>query len=557
MSPSMHDPGAPLHGLDEESRQMVLDVVAKIKARLLTRENILEFDRKEIFPEEIIRTLLGPDIGLQLLFLPETYGGMSGGARDCCALTREMAGVCLGVATAFFAIQLGADPLLVGGTDAQKEKWLGAIAEGRSLVAYAVTESGAGSNLAALKTKADPVCDASGSVTGYRINGSKQFISTGGYADFITLLAVTPEGPSFFVVEKGTPGFVQGKGEEKHGIRASNTSPLTFTDVFVPVENLVGGVPGQGLKQANSVFGYTRLMVAAMALGAGEAALSIAIPYAKDRVQFGSPLSEKQGYTHKLIVPHIVRFEAASSYLDEIALRIDAGDTDLQVEGAIAKLFASETANRAADDAIQALGGYGYITEFGVEKIKRDVRITCIYEGTSEILQNIIGMFRWKKTWKTKGEFYRSIAEEMGALHQNSDNAGCQYYGLAANALNKTILLAHENRLTRSQHVLFCLADMMTHVEIGASLARKAAALGAGSDPQTQKIQAASRVFAAEVAQLVYQNMLKILVGNGLFSSETFSEFLKSISCQQIPFACANTVKDMDRICDLVFNNEI
>ena len=556
MSSSVHESSAPLHGLDAESRQMVLDIVTKIKTRLLTRENILEFDRKEIFPEEIIRTLLGPDIGLQLLFIPEVYGGMGGGARDCCALTREMAGICLGVATAFFAIQLGSDPLIVGGTEEQKEKWIGAIAEGRSLVAYAVTESGAGSNLAALKTRADPICDDSGAVTGYRINGSKQFISTGGYADFITLLAVTPEGPSFFVVEKGTPGFVQGKGEEKHGIRASNTSPLTFTDVFVPVENLVGGVPGQGLKQANSVFGYTRLMVAAMALGAGEAALSIAIPYAKDRIQFGSPLSEKQGYTHKLIVPHIVRFEAASSFLDEIALRIDAGETDLQVEGAIAKLFASEAANRAADDAIQALGGYGYITEFGVEKIKRDVRITCIYEGTSEVLQNIISIFRWKKTWKTKGEFYRSIAKEMEELHQKSDLAGCLFYGIAAEALNRTILLAHENRLTRSQHVMFCLADMMTHVEVGASLARKAVALGVSSDPHVQKVQAASRIFAAEVAQLVYQNMLKILMGNGLFSSGTISEFLESFSCQQLPFAYANTVQDMDRICDLVFHNE-
>lgn len=556
MSSSVHESSAPLHGLDAESRQMVLDIVTKIKARLLTRDNILEFDRKEIFPEEIVRTLLGPDIGLQLLFIPEVYGGMGGGARDCCALTREMAGICLGVATAFFAIQLGSDPLIVGGTEEQKEKWIGAIAEGRSLVAYAVTESGAGSNLAALKTRADPICDDSGAVTGYRINGSKQFISTGGYADFITLLAVTPEGPSFFVVEKGTPGFVQGKGEEKHGIRASNTSPLTFTDVFVPVENLVGGVPGQGLKQANSVFGYTRLMVAAMALGAGEAALSIAIPYAKDRIQFGSPLSEKQGYTHKLIVPHIVRFEAASSFLDEIALRIDAGETDLQVEGAIAKLFASEAANRAADDAIQALGGYGYITEFGVEKIKRDVRITCIYEGTSEVLQNIISIFRWKKTWKTKGEFYRSIAKEMEVLHQKSDLAGCLFYGIAAEALNRTILLAHENRLTRSQHVMFCLADMMTHVEVGASLARKAAALGVNSDPHVQKVQAASRIFAAEVAQLVYQNMLKILMGNGLFSSETISEFMESISCQQLPFAYTNTVQDMDRICDLVFHNE-
>ena len=545
-----------LYGLDDESRQMVLDVVPKIKARLLTRENILEFDRKEFFPEEIIRTLLGSDIGLQLLFIPEAYGGMSGGARDCCALTREMAGICLGVATAFFAIQLGSDPLIVGGTDAQKEKWLGAIAEGRSLVAYAVTEPNAGSNLASLKTKADPVFDSTGTVIGYRINGSKQFISTGGYADFVTVLAVTPDGPSFFVVEKGTPGFVQGKGEEKHGIRASNTSPLTFTDVFVPVENLIGGVPGQGLKQANSVFGYTRLMVAAMALGAGEAALSIAIPYAKDRIQFGSPLSEKQGYTHKLIVPHIVRFEAASSYLDEVALRIDGGDTDLQVEGAIAKLFASETANRAADDAIQALGGYGYITEFGVEKIKRDVRITCIYEGTSEILQNIISMFRWKKTWKTKGAFYRSIAEEMDALHRQNDQTGCQYYAMAARALNQTILIAHEKQLTRSQHVMFCLADMVTYVEIGASLGRKAAAIGGDSDSQSQKTMAASRVFAAEVAELVYRNMLKILMGKGLFNQEDVLNIMESISCSHLSFACANTIHDMDQISAIIFQNE-
>ncbi len=556
MSSSAQVSDVQLYGLDDESRQIVLDVVPKIKARLLTRENILEFDRKEIFPEEIIRTLLGPDIGLQLLFIPEAYGGMSGGARDCCALTREMAGICLGVATAFFAIQLGADPLIVGGTDSQKEKWLGAIAEGRSLVAYAVTEPNAGSNLASLKTKADPVFDATGTVTGYQINGSKQFISTGGYADFVTVLAVTPEGPSFFVVEKGTPGFVQGKSEEKHGIRASNTSPLTFTDVFVPVENLVGEVPGQGLKQANSVFGYTRLMVAAMALGAGEAALSIAIPYAKDRIQFGSRLSEKQGYTHKLIVPHIVRFEAASSYLDEVALRIDSGDSDLQVEGAIAKLFASETANRAADDAIQALGGYGYITEFGVEKIKRDVRITCIYEGTSEILQNIISMFRWKKTWKTKGAFYRSIAEEMDTLHRQNEQAGCLYYGMAARALNQTILTAHEKQLTRSQHVMFCLADMMTYVEIGASLARKAVGVGHDNDSQRRKILTASRIFAAEVADLVYRNMLKILMGNGLFNQEDVLSILESISCQHLPFAWIKSTQDMDQISAIIFQNE-
>ena len=146
-----------LTGLDPESRQMVLDTIGQLKKRLLTKEKIFEFDQKEIFPEATIREMLGPEIGLQLLMIPEEYGGMGGGARDSCAVTREMAKICLGITTAFFAIQLGADPLIVGGTEAQKEKWLGRIAEGNALVAYAVTEPDAGSNVAAIKTKADPV----------------------------------------------------------------------------------------------------------------------------------------------------------------------------------------------------------------------------------------------------------------------------------------------------------------------------------------------------------------------------------------------------------------
>ncbi|MDY6953623.1 MAG: acyl-CoA dehydrogenase family protein, partial [Thermodesulfobacteriota bacterium] len=385
-----------LAGLDPESRQMVLDTLDMVRKRLLPKEKILELDKHETFPEEIIREMLGPEIGLQLLFIPEEFGGMGGGARDCCALTREMARICLGVATAFFAIQLGADPIVFDGTEEQKATWLGRIAEGNSLVAYAVTEAEAGSNLAALKTRAEPVKDDDGVIKGYILNGTKQFISNGGCADFLTVLARAPEGPTFFVVERGAEGFHQGKGEEKHGIRASNTSPLTFDDVFVPVENLLGGVPGRGLKQANMVFGHTRLMVAALGIGAGETALKIMLEYAKERIQFGTPLSEKQGYTHKLVVPNAVRLEAAVAYAEEQATRLDAGEKDLQVEGSIAKYFGSEAANRAAEDAVQGLGGYGYIAEYEVEKIKRDVKITCIYEGTSEIQQSIIAMFRWK-----------------------------------------------------------------------------------------------------------------------------------------------------------------
>jgi alkylation response protein AidB-like acyl-CoA dehydrogenase len=540
-------------GLDPELRQMVIDTIRQLRNRLLTQEKILEYDKNEFFPEETIREMLGPDIGLQLLFIPEAYGGMGGGTRDCCAVTLEMCKICLGVGTAFFAIQLGSDPLLVGGTEEQKAKWLGKIAEGNTLVAYAVTEAGAGSNLAAIKTKAEPVTDDAGEVTGYIINGTKQFISTGGYADFITLLASTPEGPSFFVVEKGTPGFVQGKGEEKHGIRASNTSPLSFTDVFVPVDNLIGGVSGQGMKQANKVFGYTRLMVAAMGLGALEAALEIVIPYAKERIQFGSPLSEKQGYTHKLVVPHAVRLQAAKAYLDEVALRIDFGEEDLHVEGSISKYFATESANKAADDAIQALGGYGYICEFEVEKIKRDVKITCIYEGTSEIQQNIISTFRWKNTRKSKGEFYGSIVSEMEKLDTVVGDVGCRLYGLSAGVLNETIMRVHDNRLTRQQYVMFNLADMMTHVEVGASLARKAVALTEAGGPEAETIKIMSRIFADEVAQLVTRNALKILMGSGVFDQKAVSDFMETVSYNELFFSGQNIINDMDMVADILF----
>jgi alkylation response protein AidB-like acyl-CoA dehydrogenase len=542
-----------LAGLDLESRQMVLDTIAQLKKRVLTKERILEFDRKEQFPEDVIREMLGPEIGLQLLMIPEVYGGLGGGARDSCAVTREMAKVCLGITTAFFAIQLGADPIIVGATEAQKQKWLGKIAGGEALVAYAVTEPNAGSNVAAITTKADPVTDAAGKVTGYRINGAKQFISTGGYADFITVLAIAPEGPTFFIMEKDTPGYQRGKGEEKHGIRASNTSPLTFTDAFVPIENLIGGIPGQGLKQANEVFGYTRLMVASMALGAGEAALEIAIPYAKERIQFKTPLAEKQGYTHKLIVPNVVRLAAAEAYIDEVAERLDAGEKDLEVEGSIAKWYATEAGNRAAEDCMQALGGYGYITEYGVEKIKRDVRITTIYEGTSEIQQSIISTFRWKKSRKTKGGFYGSIAAEMERLATSAPGCGGDFFALAARALNHLIVVADTGRLTRQQIVMFDLADLMAHVEVGAATARKAAALAAAGEPQAERAALTARIFAWEACQVFTRNIPRVLTGTGEIDPAAVAQSLGETRFNEIAGSCPNVIRDMDRMADLVF----
>jgi alkylation response protein AidB-like acyl-CoA dehydrogenase len=408
-----------LYGLDIESRQMVLETVRQLKKRLLTPEKIAEFDRAEIFPEDTIREMLGPEIGLQLLMIPEEYGGLGGGARDSCAITREMAKICLGITTAFFAIQLGADPIIVGGTEAQKQKWLGKIAAGEALVAYAVTEPDAGSNVVSIKTKAEPVAADSGKITGYKINGTKQFISTGGYADFITLLANTPEGATFFIIEKDTDGYLPGKGEEKHGIRASNTSPLTLSDVFVPVENVIGGVTGQGLKQASKVFGYTRLMVASMALGGGEAALDIVIPYAKERIQFKTPLSEKQGYTHKLVVPHAVRLSAATTYIDEVATRLDAGEQDLEVEGSIAKLFATETANKAADDAMrwEATDISGSMAS---RKLKETLKLPVFMKARVKSSKTLSALFAGRKHVKQKGLFMKALPKKWTLSNRNA-----------------------------------------------------------------------------------------------------------------------------------------
>ena len=176
---------------------------------------------------------------------------------------------------------------------------------------------------------------------------------------------------------------------------------------------------------------------------------------------------------------------------------LDSSSDDLQVEGAIGKYFATETADHLANDCIQALGGYGYIREFGVEKIKRDVKITCIYEGTSEIQQSIISTFRWKTSRKSKGAYYGRIVEEMLILDQSQADAGCRFYGLAARALNHVIDYAHTHRLTRQQAVMFDLADMMTHVEVGAAMARKAVRMANEGAAEAEKFKAMARVFAS------------------------------------------------------------
>ena len=466
--------------ITKKTLKLSLKSLKEFAKKRLPDQVLIELDERDECPVEIVRDMCSPDqLGIQLLFIPEEYGGFGGGAFDVYCVCEAMAAIDLGIATSVLATFLGSDPITVGATPEQKKTWLGRIADEGLLFAYGATEPDAGSDLGALRTTADRVVDGD-RITGYKISGLKQWISNGGIADAYTILASTAAGPSWFVVEKGAAGFTHDKPENKHGIRTSNTAALALENVYVDADRLIGGVEGQGLLQAQAVFGYTRLMVAAFGLGAGWAALDRAIPYSTKRIQAGSPLSEKQGYTHKLIVPHVARLEAARAYIEETAERIDAGEGSLNTEGAIAKYMATEAGNQAAEASIQALGGYGYTHEYMVEKIKRDVRITTIYEGTSEIMEMTISRDRWQLHLKTRGQYYHDLAKQSEALHAQHPTVGADNAALALHALAEILERARVARLTRFQHVLLRLGELIAYAECAASLARRAARCAEG-----------------------------------------------------------------------------
>jgi len=527
----------------------------------LPDEKLIELDEKDECPLDVVRDMCSPDqLGIQLLFVPEDCGGFGGGAFDVYLVCEEMARIDLGVATGVLATFLGSDPITVGATPEQKKHWLSRIAEEGILFAYGATEPEAGSDLGSLRTTADPVI-RDGKVVGYKINGSKQWISNGGIADAYTVLANTPGGPSWFIVEKGAAGFSHDEPEDKHGIRLSNTAALAFSDVYVDADRLVGGVEGQGLLQAQAVFGYTRLMVAAFGLGAGWSALDRAIPYSTKRIQAGAPLSEKQGYTHKLIVPHVARLEASRAYIEETAERIDAGkEGSLNTEGAIAKYMATEAGNAAAEASIQALGGYGYTHEYMVEKISRDVRITTIYEGTSEIMEMTISRDRWQNHLKTRGQYYHGQAKAMEVLHARHPKIGADVAALALHGLAEVMEKARIARLTRFQHILLRLGEWIAYAETAACLCRRAALLADGklNEKANRRFDAAalaamSRIFAREAALKIAAEALRWVIGAGGVSEADLPAFEASLGLPAIHRAQAGLIADSDYIADVLY----
>ncbi len=546
-------------GLDSETMEMVLDSIGMFAEAELPDHTLLELDAEDRFPEDIVRGMCGDVLGVSLLFIPEEYGGMGGGSFDVYRVCEKMAAIDLGVATGVLATFLGSDPIVFGGTEDQRAHWLGRIAEEGLLMAYGATEPEAGSDLAAMKTTAERI-EEDGQVVGYRISGNKQWISNGGYADVYTILALAPDGPSWFVVDRETEGFSQGKPEDKHGIRASNTAALSLMGVEVGADRLVGGAEGLGLAQAQAVFGYTRLMVAAFGLGAGWAALDRAIPYSAERIQAGGPLSEKQGFTHKLIIPHVCRLEAARAYIEETAARLDAGETGLNTEGAIAKYLASEAGNAAADAAIQAHGGYGYTKEYMVEKIKRDVRITTIYEGTSEIMEMTISRDRWQQHLKSSGGFYRDAAGALDGLHGTHPECGADVAALAHRALAEIMEAARLHRLTRNQHLLFRLGELVAYVECAGALARRAASAADGALPakadtrlDQKALAAASRVFAREAARRVAQDGVANLLGAADPGALDASQLAHAVGLDRILAAQTGGLADMGAVAEAVY----
>lgn len=546
--------------ISKKTLKLSLKSLREFAKSRLKDEKLRELDERDECPLDIVRAMCSPDgLAIQLLFIPEEFGGMGGGAFDVYCICEEMAHIDLGIATSVLATFLGSDPITVGGTPEQKKEWLSRIADEGILFAYGATEPEAGSDLGSLRTTADRVMEGD-RIVSYKINGNKQWISNGGIADAYTVLANTPAGPSWFVVEKDTEGFAHDEPENKHGIRLSNTAALSFTDVVIPVTRLIGGAEGQGLLQAQLVFGYTRLMVAAFGLGAGWAAIDRTLPYAKKRIQAGAPLSEKQGYTHKLIVPNVVRLEAARAYIEETAERIDAGEGSLNTEGAIAKYMASEAGNVAAEACIQAHGGYGYTHEYMVEKIKRDVRITTIYEGTSEIMEMTISRDRWQLHLKTRGQYYHDQACAMEELDRIHPNLGANAAALALHALAEIMERARVARLTRHQHILLRLGELIAYAECAGCLARRAARCLEGklhekSDTRfdSDAVAAVARVFGREAAQKVATDGLRYICGASAMSDGELSALAQALGIEKIYRLQAGLIPDMDYIADALF----
>lgn len=383
-----------------EEQKMIQELAEQI-AREKIRPVRAELDQQDEFPREILGVLAQSD--LFGLYIPEAYGGMGGGILENCLAVEQLATACIGVATSFAASGLGAYPILLHGNEDQKQRYLPDIASGKRLAAFGLTESGAGSDVSGIKTTAVRDGDH------YVLNGTKQWITSGGEAEIYSVLTITdrakgPRGASFFILEKGDPGFTFGKKEKKLGIRASATRELIFQDCRIPRERLIGR-EGLGFIIAMKTFDKSRPGIGALGVGLAQGAMDIAVEYARKREQFGKPIISFQAIQHKL-ADMAIKVEAARALIYAAARYMDTDPADASKIAAICKVFPTDVAMQVATEAVQVLGGYGYMQDYPVEKMMRDAKILQIYEGTNEIQRNIIGQELNKEYGRMKETFF-------------------------------------------------------------------------------------------------------------------------------------------------------
>ncbi|MBN1552313.1 acyl-CoA dehydrogenase family protein [bacterium] len=369
-----------------EEQTMIVETANEIaqKKILPVRE---KYDHEGIFPWDVVEAMAEAD--LCGLYIPEEYGGFGGGIFELCLAVEELSKVCGGISLAMAATALGTFPILLFADDEQKQKYLPGIADGKTIAAFGLTEANAGSDALGMKTTA--VLDGDS----YVLNGTKQWITNGENAAVYIVFAKTnpakgARGITAFILEKGTPGFSFGKHEDKMGIRASSTTELVFQDCRIPKSALLGR-EGMGSIIAINTLNYSRPGVGAQALGIAAGALRDATAYSRQRVQFGEPISAFQAVQH-MLADMATEVEAARALLYATAKTIDAGEKKFAKESAMSKLKCSDVAMKVTVDALQVMGGYGYMREYPMEKRMRDAKITQIYEGTNQIQRNEIAL---------------------------------------------------------------------------------------------------------------------------------------------------------------------
>lgn len=368
-----------------EEQQMIVDVV-----RQITEERIIpnraELDEKHEFPRQILNEMAQADLfGVPI---PEEYGGFGGGCLEIALTVEQLGRGCVGVGTAFAANFLGVYPIIISGSEEMKQKYLPDVAAGKKFGAFGLTEANAGSDASGIQTTA--VLDGDHWV----LNGTKQWITNGGEAQIYSVVAITdrsrgPRGASLFVVEEGDPGFSCGPKEKKMGIRASSTTELIFKDCRIPNDRLIGRA-GTGFITVMKTLDLSRPGIAALGVGLAQGALDEAVKYAKQRQQFGKPIIAFQAVQH-LLADMAIGIESARAFVYSAAKHIQAHPKDMSKASAMCKTYATDVAMKVATDAVQVMGGYGYMCEYPVEKMMRDAKILQIYEGTNQIQRNVIG----------------------------------------------------------------------------------------------------------------------------------------------------------------------